>query len=368
MLKVLMQGRNSLFNVPGGDTIQILKTKECLNKIGIEVNISTELEPDVGGYDLVHLFNLIRPQEVYLQARNAKKHNKKVVLSPIYADYTEYDKKGRHGFTHMIFKNLSTGQIEYLKVLARAIKNKELHKGTVTLLLNGYLKLQKKIIYMTDMLLPNSNSEIGRIKRTFDLKSLDYIVVPNAVDINKFDFEKTNIDKEIKNFTDCVLCVARIEGIKSQLNLVKAVKGLPLKLILIGKPAPNHLKYYQKVKKEADNNVIILDYISHEKLPQYFKIAKVHALPSWFETTGLSSLEAGVMGCNLVISDKGDTREYFKDFAYYCDPESVKSIREAVIQAYENPINPKLKEHIMKNFNWDKTAEKTSEAYQKVLN
>ena len=221
---------------------------------------------------------------------------------------------------------------------------------------------------MTDMLLPNSNSEIERIKRTFDLKSTNYILVPNAVDISKFDFEKTNVDKEIKKFTDCVLCVARIEGIKSQLNLVKAVRELPMKLILIGKPAPNYLKYYQKIKKEADNNVIILDHISHDKLPQYYKVAKVHALPSWFETTGLSSLEAGVMRCNLVISDKGDTKEYFKDFAYYCDPESVESIREAVIQAYENPINPKLKERIKENFNWEKTAEKTLEAYQKVLN
>jgi glycosyltransferase involved in cell wall biosynthesis len=363
-----MQSRINLFNLPGGDTIQILKTRDCLRKSGIEVNISTELEPNIDGYDLIHLFNLIRPQEVYLQARNAKKHNKKVVLSPIYIDYSKYDKKGRDGFARLIFKNLSAGQIEYLKILARAIKNKELHKGTITLLLNGYSKLQKKILFMTDILLPNSYSEIKRIERNFDFKSINYSVIPNAVDVSKFDFEKTNIDKEIIKFTDCVLCVARIEGIKSQLNLVKAVKGLPLKLILIGKPSPNHLKYYQKVKKEADSNVIFLDYIDHDKLPQYYKVAKVHVLPSWFETTGLSSLEAGVMGCNLVISDKGDTREYFKDFAYYCEPESVESIREAVIQAYKNPINPKLREHIMKNFNWGKTAEKTLEAYHKVLN
>ena len=123
-MKVLMQSRVSLFSVPGGDTIQILKTKDCLKKIGIEVNISTELAPDLDGYDLVHLFNLTRPQEVYLQARNAKKFGKKIVLSPIYVVYADYDRKGRDGFTRVIFKNLSTGQIEYLKVLARAIKNK----------------------------------------------------------------------------------------------------------------------------------------------------------------------------------------------------------------------------------------------------
>ena len=363
-----MQSRANLFEDPGGDTTQILKTRDSLIKLGIEVNISTELEPSIEGYDLVHLFNLIRPQELYLQARNAKKHDKKVILSPIYVDYTEYDKKARNGFSGFICKNLSAGQIEYLKVLARAFKNKEFHKGTSTLLLNGYLKLQKRIINMTDMMLPNSNSEMERIKKRFNLKTMKYIVAPNAIDISKFDFEKIEVDLDLVKFVDCVICVARIEGRKSQLNLVRAVKKLPLKLILIGKPSPNHLKYYQKIKKEADEKVIFLDYIPHEKLPQYYKIAKVHALPSWFETTGLSSLEAGAMGCNVVISDKGDTREYFKDFVYYCDPESVESIREAVKQAYENPVNPDLKEHIIKNFNWEKTAEKTLEAYNKVLN
>ena len=124
-MKVLIQSRISLFKVPGGDTTQVLKTMEYLRKLGIEVKISTELEPDLCEYDLVHLFNLIRPQETYLQARNAKKYNKKIILSPIFVDYTEYDKEGRDGFTSLIFKNISTGQIEYLKILARAIKNKE---------------------------------------------------------------------------------------------------------------------------------------------------------------------------------------------------------------------------------------------------
>jgi len=38
-------------------------------------------------------------------------------------------------------------------------------------------------------------------------------------------------------------------------------------------------------------------------------------LPSWFETTGLSSIEAGVMGCNIVITDKV-MQEYFSHHAF----------------------------------------------------
>ena len=104
----------------------------------------------------------------------------------------------------------------------------------------------------------------------------------------------------------------------------------------------------------------------YHKLPQYYKVAKVHALISWMETTGLSSLEAGVMGCNLVITDKGDTKDYFSDYVYYCEPNSIGSIREAVIKAHENSVNPKLRKHILRNYIWENTAVKTLEAYKKI--
>ncbi len=94
----------------------------------------------------------------------------------------------------------------------------------------------------------------------------------------------------------------------------------------------------------------------------------MHVLPSWFETTGLSSLEAAAMGCNLVITRKGDTEEYFGDMAYYCEPDDISSIREAVLNAYSAPKNPKLKDHILENYTWNKTAEQTLNAYKTVLN
>ena len=68
----------------GGDTVQIEKTKEQLEKLGVEVDISLELEPDLSAYDLVHLTNVTRIQETYVQMQNAKKQGKKVALSTIF--------------------------------------------------------------------------------------------------------------------------------------------------------------------------------------------------------------------------------------------------------------------------------------------
>lgn len=366
-MRVLFQSRKTLFSVFGGDTVQVLKTKEYLEKLGVTIDISSDLEPDLKKYDMLHLFNVIRPQELYLQAKNAKRQAKKVFLSPNYLLYTEYEKQARQGLFKPFTGLLSPHQVEYLKVIARAIKNGECHKGTLTLLARGYRTLQEKLLTMVDCLLPNSQSELDRITTDFGLKDFPHVLVPNGVDSNLFDENKVKINKQLEKFRDCVLCVARIEGRKNQLNVVRAVKNLPYNLVLVGKVAPNHKGYFAHIKKEADKKVYILGKVSSDLLAQLYSLAKVHVLASWFETTGLSSLEAGIMNCNLVITDKGDTKEYFKDYAYYCEPDSVESISQAIIKACESPVNPKLKKHILNNFTWEKTAEITLEAYKATI-
>lgn len=365
-MKVLFQSRKTLFSVPGGDTIQILKTKEYLSKLGIQIDISRDLEPDLSGYDLVHVFNLMRPQEAYLQIKNARRHHKKVALSTIYGLYTEYERNARGGIVQRFANTLNPYQIEYLKVVARGIKNNEIHRGTLNILTRGYFRSLREIITMVDVLLPNSQSEMYRIRQDFNLNNPSYSIVPNAVDLQLFDYDKTYISDKVKKYIDCILCVSRIEGRKSQLNLVRALKGLPYHFVLIGKPAPNHIKYYDRVKQEAGDNVTFLDYIPHNELPEYYKAAKVHALVSWMETPGLSSLEAGVMKCNVVATKKGDTVEYFGDYAFYCEPRDINSIREAIINAYNTPFNEKFRQHILQNFTWSKAAAKTLEAYKKI--
>lgn len=367
-MKVLFQSRTTLFTVPGGDTVQVLKTKEYLEKLGIDVDISTELEPNLNRYDLVHLFNLIRPQEVLIQVRNAKKQGKKVALSTIYGLYTEYDRSARCGITKLISNLLSTSTLEYLKTIARAVKNNEMHKGTLQYLACGHTPAQREIVSSVDVFLPNSTSEMNRVIADFQNAShKSFVVVPNAVDSILFNPNEVVVSNEIKRYEGCILCVARIEGRKSQLNLVRAMVGLPYQLVLIGKPAPNHLVYFEQIKEEAGENVHILGQVDHNLLPQFYKAAKVHALISWMETPGLSSIEAGVMESNLVVTDKGDPRDYFGNYAFYCDPGTVDSIRNALIDAYEAPLNPALRTHILNNFTWERTAEKTLEGYHHAL-
>lgn len=363
-MKVLFQSRKTLFSAPGGDTTQILKTKEYLEKLGVTVDISLELEPDVSEYDIIHVFNLMRPQELYLQVKNAKKYGKKVALSTIYGPYEEYEKKARGGILQLINNFLSITQIEYLKVIARAILNFEMSKGTMVYLLHGHKRLQRKIISMVDVFLPNSHSEMKRVAGDFNLKDYKYVAVANAVDVNKFDYDKVEISPEFEEFRDCVLCVSRIEGRKNQLNIIKACRYLPYKFVFIGKAGANFKKYLEKCKELASDKMYFLGQVDHEKLPQFYKLAKVHILASWMETPGLSSLEAAVMNTNIVVTKKGDTEDYFKDYAFYCEPDDLESIRKAVIEAYDNPFREGMKARILDKYKWENTAEETLQGYK----
>ena len=366
-MRILFQSRKTLFTVPGGDTTQILKTKEYLERLGVKVDISLDLEPCLESYDIVHVFNLMRPQELYLQVKNAKKQGKKIALSTIYGPYIEFEKKARGGFLQFVNKFLSINQIEYLKVIARAILNLELNRGTFVYLINGHKRLQRKIISMIDVFLPNSHSEMQRVARDFSLSNYNYIAVPNAVDINNFDYDKVTIDKQLEKYRDCILCVSRIEGRKNQLNVIKACHNLPYPLVFIGKASKKKKKYLDICKHEASSNTFFLGQIDHDQLPQFYKLAKVHILASWMETPGLSPLEAAVMHTNIVATKKGDTEDYFKDYAFYCEPDDINSIRKAVMDAYSTPFNEDFRNLIVSHYKWENTAEETLKGYKSIV-
>lgn len=367
-MKILFQSRSTLFSVPGGDTIQIMKTAEALRTRGVQVDISTDLEPDLSDYDMVHLFNLMRPQEVYLQASNARRQGRKVALSTVYGHYTEYERQARRGIAGLLARRIRHTRLEYLKVLARAVVNREVNKGTGVLLTRGYRALQEEIIRLSDVFLPNSHSEMERVQNDFPAAtSKPHAVVPNAIDARLFDMEKVIPRSDMEKYEGCVLSVARIEGRKCQLDIVRAMRDLPWPLVLVGRPAPNHRSYYEQIQKEAGPNVHIRGQVGHDQLPQFYRVARVHCLVSWMETPGLSSLEAGAMGCNLVITEKGDTRDYFGDRAFYCEPGSIPSIRAAIIKAHEAPVDPGLRDLIMHTYTWEIAAQKTYDAYSSVL-
>lgn len=350
--------RSTLLTERGGDTVQVLQTAHCLEQLGVRADIiPSDHTPDYKKYDLLHFFNIIRPADIL---HHIRQFTRPFVVSPVLVDYSEYDKFHRKGLAGFSFRFLSADRIEYLKAIARRIKGKD-KIASADYLWQGHRNSIKEILNRTAMVLPNSKLEYQQLIQSYAVPSR-YATVPNGIDDSLF---KPNPSCEKDPLL--VICAARIEGIKNQLNLIHALNDTSFRVMIIGAPAANQHHYFRLCKSMAAKNIIFLDHLSQEELVQYYQKAKVHILPSWFETCGLSTLEAAAMGCNVVITEKGFTREYFEDFAFYCDPSSPDSIRQAVEDASRSDTRTGLQEKIFSLYTWKQAALQTLDAYKKIL-
>lgn len=350
-MKVLMVNRASTLHSFGGDTVQMHETGKALTKMGVQIVYSTmPTDRELKNCDLIHLFNISTVAE-----HKAWVHTEKpMVISTIDVDYSEFD---QIRFQNSFLKYLLPYQIKYLKVWFKHLKKCSL--PPMAYVLNGQRKTEKQFFAKAKYILPNSLSEYERLMARFKMKK-PYRVIPNGVNesfLNQLPMPKQNM----------VLCVGRIEGNKNQLSLIKAIKNTPYPLVIVGNPAPNHQAYYEACLAEANEQVTFIPHLKQAELIPLMQKAKVHALPSFFETTGLVNLEAGALNCNIVACDKGDVRSYLGDEAFYCNPLEIQSIQHAIELAMTSSSQTKLRDKIEQNFTWMKAAELTLETYQSVL-
>ena len=356
-MRVAFITRSTLYTVKGGDTFQVAQTARHLEKLGIKVDILlTDEVIDYGKYDLLHFFNIIRPADILCHIRS----DIPFVVSTLLVDYSGYDKHHRKGFAGKLFRLLSPGAIEYCKTIARYLLGKD-KLMTKSYLWKGQQGSVQEILDNAALLFSNSSMESQELASQYQVRA-DCISIPNGLDTELFTY-----DERQKKDDRLVLCVARIEGIKNQLNLIKALNDTRYRLLIIGDHAPGHVDYYRECRKVAGRNVEFIDHIPQPELVQYYQKAKVHILPSWFETCGLSSLEAGAMGCNIVITDKGYTREYYGDYAFYCDPANPSSILKAVDSAARSRWESGLRNKILTNYTWGRAAASIASGYDKIL-
>ncbi|HEY9197102.1 MAG TPA: glycosyltransferase family 4 protein [Mucilaginibacter sp.] len=356
-MKVAFIARSTLYTVPGGDTVQIVQTAKQLAFMDIATEIKlADDEINYGKYDLLHFFNLIRPADILYHSRKAQKP---FVVSTILCDYSEYDQKHRKGLGRLL-KYLSADSVEYVKGVARYLLGRDKLVSFVYIW-QGHRKSILDILKRSAMILPNSASEYRRVSNSYPIP-VKHSVIPNGTDEHLFRY-----DQSVAKDDKLVICAARIEGIKNQLNLIRALNNTSYRLLIIGKHAPNQTAYYKECRDIAAENITFIEQLPQKELVKYYQQAKVHVLPSWFETTGLSSLEAALMGCGIVVSDKGDVRDYFSDNAFYCDPASPQSILAAVTQASEAPVNNNLRDIILQKYTWKQAAKETLKAYQSVI-
>ena len=353
-LRVLMQNRPNTFDAPGGDTVVMENLKRELEKLGVEVDISTQIE-SLEGYDLVHTFNFVLPEMVKLVAHNAMKDNKPFVVTTLYEDLPRHlyqSLKMAAILKEYIEKGQPQGDFARMCASLKRIKPHPNADDSFN-------------VRQAAALMPCGETEARLLKKEFPF-ARRLRPVPFGCNIRDIEVGPELFFRET-GLKDFVFCVGRLEARKNQLMLLKALENDDIPVVFASGGftyQPKYVKLCQRFKRRG--KTLFMERLSEEMLVSAYKAAKVHALPSWYELPGLVTLEAAYYGCNVVASTRGGLHDYLGDNVHYCEPDDEDSIRRAVMDALDSPINPALKE-LAAQFTWERTARETIKVYREVV-
>lgn len=344
-MKVAFYSYPSAFQNPGGGEFQLLKTKEYLRNIGVDVRLFSQWEDKLEDYDILHVFGSVK--DCLGLVLTAKSKKVKIALSTIF--WSDYRRS-----------IMEEGSIP--KRMAMFLRQ------VVKSSFPYFPSARRKLMLQADILFPNGEGEAKQIERYFGIKKEKIFVVPNGCDER---FKSATPEEFIKKYDikDFILYAGRIEPRKNQLNFIKAMREIDKPIVFMGDPVSDCMGYYKKCRDLASPNMHFIGYIPHDStlLASAYAACEVFALTSWFETPGLCALEAVLAGAKIVITDGGCAKEYFGDMAVYAKPDDIDNIRDSVKRACVSGKNGNLADHILNHYTWDKVAQITKKGYEKIL-
>ncbi len=229
---------------------------------------------------------------------------------------------------------------------------------------------RRTILRLADAVIALTSVEARYLHRIFGADAGKLHVISNAVD-DRFFRATPDAFTHAYGVRDYVLCVASVEPLKNQFRLVEAVGGTGWNLVLIGEARSTEQAYADRLAARiaTREDVLWVRGLPHdgELLPAAFAAARVHVLPSMVEAQGLSTLEAAAAGANIVVSGLPAVREAFGEFAWYCDPSSVASIRAAVQEALGTPRGSRYTKRPRWLCSWADVALRLRGVYERVL-
>lgn len=355
-LRVLFRIRSDVDQFPGGDYVQLLKTREALQRLGIDSDVLPGVAIQPHGYDIVHLFNTTRIHETALQFRQARALGTPVVLSTIWHSNSEMQR-----FYGWLYKcpRFPIGIYQAVKEGFYARRSRLPIPWSAVLRRRA---LQRTIVSTAEAVLPNSRAELAILQSELNVRPRSAFVVPNG-------FSAAYQPAPISVPRRDVLCVGRVEPRKNQLGVIRAFKSLPRgahRLLLYGAMNGSHDSYAAKVRAElVPGWVEYAGSVEQKELYAAYARSAVVVLASFFETCGLVVMEALACGANACVNRSAYLEDYYGDRVGYCDPYNETSIAAAIRTALVRPAQDNTE--FLSRFSWTEAASATRHAYECVL-
>jgi glycosyltransferase involved in cell wall biosynthesis len=313
------------FDIPGGGERQMMAYRSHLSKYGVDVSLFDLWNPKLSSCDIFHFFSVM-PGSFQL-CDHIKKQGVPVVISP------------------------------------------NLWVTPETKWLYPHDEIQR-LVSMADMLIVNSELEASALSAVYGLPANRFHVVYNGVEETFFEY--TASQAFVKNYgldhRRYFLNVANVEHRKNQLSFLRALKNYPeLCLVVVGHA--RDIEYLAECKAVGKDQFIFLGPLEYgsSMLKSAFAGADAFVMPSTLETPSIAALEAAAAGCKILVTSVGSTKEYFKDYAIYIDPDSPESMLNGLTQVLEANRTDSLRSIVREKFTWQAAACELSRAYERVL-
>lgn len=245
-------------------------------------------------------------------------------------------------------------------------------------------QIQKLLAKKAAIIISDSASSANDIKKFIgigqDKIKIIYLGIGNKYKVIKENDKLAEMKKKLNLPDKFILHVGDVnynKNIPGILNAFHKAREIypDLYLVLIGQgfvnPSPDLEKIISLINAlNIEKFIIRLSSISMDELAGVYNLATIYIGPSFAEGFGLPPLEAMACGTPVVASDRDSLAEVLGNSAYIVDPSNYNNIADGLIKLLENR---RLRESYIKKglfrtkiFSWQKTAQKTVEAYIEI--
>ena len=244
---------------------------------------------------------------------------------------------------------------------AFSFKFKLVYKLLIPLL----LKNSKKIFTVSNF----SKNEILDVYKFVNPSDIE--VIYNAVDKKFRQIKTKSKNKYILGLSSLNPRKNFVRLIKSFVELKKEINDKNLKLYLIGNISGNFKN--NEILNLINNNktdIKIFSLLDDEQIIELYSGAELFIYPSLYEGFGIPPLEAQACEIPVISSNVSSLPEVLSDSVLYCNPLSIKDIKDKMKQLLEDTnlrkeLIEKGKENI-KQFDWTKSAQKVVDVINNI--
>ncbi|WP_345988658.1 glycosyltransferase family 1 protein [Chryseobacterium sp. Chry.R1] len=169
-----------------------------------------------------------------------------------------------------------------------------------------------------------------------------------------------------------ILNVGTIEERKNLLNVLKAINGTGIPLVVIGRKTG----YYKKLetfirKNKLENQVHFLEGVSMDELAVIYKFADIFIYPSLFEGFGIPVIEALFSKTVAITSNISSLPEAGGKNSVYINPENHLDIQSKIQFLWDNQAERKRRADLgfefVQKFNDEPIAQELMNLYHEIL-